>query len=316
MPIPAPPVGGNRAVVERADLYFADDDYLVWPQPYNPSLPHLPFIRRRESDVLNLKRNFLWSLPERSDFHVLDSRSYTGLGHFHGSKFRQLQTFHEHLVVTMQKNENHLPAKNTEQDLHARILITESVAMLQRLDSLPMGFRSMCRTVRATQRVLLELEAYIDYYLAYYPASIDISNQPQSSFPRIGSILSQIPDLQRFQRLNIPHWLILPYERILSCRVSEVTTMLFPEQVGLSIEAISAIALPIFVGPATDRKKYEAIRHYGNACIRFADPFHCKSLPEPIASPTGPVRTSGSGHRALTHKQRMKLFTSSRKTAN
>ena len=309
----APPIGGNRAVLERADFYFADDDYLVWPQPYDPSLPHLPFIRRYEVDILDPEQRFLWSLPARADFKLLDSQSYTGLGLLNKSKLGQLQSFYKSLIIKMHENDCHLPSRNSGHHLHARSLITESNTMLQRLQYLPMGFCSVCRTVRAAQRVLLELEAYIDYYTAYHHAS-PASGQSPTVFPRIGSFLSQIRELEIFQRFAIPHWLILPHEHALHCRINEVTIMRFPQDCGLSTDPISSSASPIFVGPTADRKKYEAIRKFGHNCIRFPDPFHCKAIPEPIVSVLGPVRSMpGSSHRALTHKQRMKLFASDRK---
>ena len=168
--------------------------------------------------------------------------------------------------------------------------------------------------MRATQRVLLELEAYIDYYLVYHYANLD-AVQPPSPFRRIGAILFQVRDLQKFQRFNIPNWFILPYEHALYCRVSEVTAMQLPEHIGLSTEPISSLVSPIFVGTPADRNKYEAIRQFGHHCIRFPDPFHCKALPEPVASVSGPVRSMlGGSHRALTHKQRMKLFASDRES--
>ena len=57
--IPAPPVGRNRSVRERSDYYFAVDDYLVWPQPFIPSLSHLPLISRHEQDLGNPDHIFL-----------------------------------------------------------------------------------------------------------------------------------------------------------------------------------------------------------------------------------------------------------------
>ena len=78
--IPAPPVGGNRSVRECSDYYFTDDDYLIWPQPFIPSLLHLPLISRRKQDLGNPDRIFLWVLPECYDFVLRSQDACTGLG--------------------------------------------------------------------------------------------------------------------------------------------------------------------------------------------------------------------------------------------
>jgi hypothetical protein len=115
-----------------------------------------------------------------------------------------------------------------------------------------------------------------------------------------------------FRHMNVPHWFIMPYENALHSRIDDVTIMQFPEHILLSTEKISSVASPIFIGAASDSRKYAAIRQFGFNMIRFPDPFHAKALPEPIISTVGPIRPSGS-HRALTRKQRMRLLSSDRK---
>lgn len=94
----APQLGGNRAVRERDDYYFGQDDYLVWPQSYNPSRPHLPFITRRTTALEQKKFTFMWNLPQRATFVLVDNNSFTGLGKLFQLDLDNFIGFHQQLL--------------------------------------------------------------------------------------------------------------------------------------------------------------------------------------------------------------------------
>ena len=244
-------------------------------------------------------RNFLWALPERSEFIILDSHTCTGLGTLCKPKMLKFEAFHEEIIRQIQRGE-------LEDVEHLSELRVEASALLRRLQHLSMGFRSTCRTVRALQRVLLELEASIAYHTVYkLSISTDHNIAAPSEVSHIGCYVHNIQDAEICQRMKIPHWFIRPYERVLQCHIQSIAAMHHSSHVGLSDEAISG-ALPIFIGPASDPTKYTSIRRFGLNCIRFPDPFHSVCLPEPIISSPGPARSDIGNHRALTHSQRMK----------
>src|SRR5262249_24485730 len=57
----APQLSGNCEVCECDDYYFGHNDYLIWPQPYHPSQPHLPYITRRTTALEQKTFTFLWT---------------------------------------------------------------------------------------------------------------------------------------------------------------------------------------------------------------------------------------------------------------
>lgn len=293
--IPLPHLGGNRAVVEHTDHFFAQDDFLLWPQPYHTSLPHLPFIHCRELDIYESKiRSFLWDLPDRDHEFIHDNGICIGLGQLSRSRFSQFLQFDK----SLQQRAKELHIIPTDYKL-LEGLILETRALLTRLDSLKMGYRSLCRTVRALQRNLLEIEAFLDY--------LSVTNEG-SLAPRVtvGAFVTEIDHVQLLRRQGINHWLICPFETVLQSHIEAITTMRYPQDLGFSTE-VSSNAIPIYVGSASHIKLYQFIKEFGRRCIKFPDPFHSHCVPEPVVSDASWARSgSQRRQRALTLKQRKK----------
>ena len=146
--IPSPTLGGSQPVTEQADHFFADNDYLVWPQPYHPTLPHLPMISCHEIDLSNKSRRFLWLLPERKDFILLANDTCTGLGMLADPKVSELRAFYNALCTRTQQDQILTLSLRTKPLWN--ILCSTSPLFIH-LEQLAMGFRLMCRTVRAIQ---------------------------------------------------------------------------------------------------------------------------------------------------------------------
>ena len=308
--IPSPPVSGNRAVTEKQDLYFGQDDYLVWPQPYNSSLPHLPFIRRREVEIKDSKRSFLWLLPSRYEFCLHAPESYTGLGKLAPYTLDAFKVFWDELNVCIYKeipdNVPHLMNR----------LMAEITPLFNRLEYLLMGYNAMCHTVRALQRNIIEVEAFTDYlvlqrHIQHDPASVS-SFSSSTAIARVGAFVYSMGDMTSLRQMGIYHWLICPLENVSTSRIHKVVPMQHPDQLDLSTEPSSESNI-IFVSAASDPAMYRAISNYGRNYIRFPDPFHAKAVPEPLRVSSGPVRIAVGRQRALTPKQRAKKFASNRK---
>ena len=306
--IPSPPIGGNRTVTEKQDLYFGQDDYLVWPQPYHPSLPHLPFIRRREVDIKDPKRNFLWLLPQRFEFCLHDPKSYTGLGKLARYTLEAFDRFWDELAVRIHKE---MP-DNIPQPMKS--LMAEITPLLNRLQYLLMGYNAMCRTVRALQRNIIEVEAFADYVVIQrrieQPTLTTFSS---TAIARVGAFVYSMDDMTSLQQMGTCYWLICPFETLLASRIHKVIPMQQPYELDLSTEPLSSESNTTFVGAASDSAMYHAIRNSARTCIRFPDPFHAKVVPEPLRVSSGPIRFSAGRQRALTPKQRAKKFASDRK---
>ncbi len=309
--IPSPPLGGERQVIERTDFFFADDDFLLWPQPYNPALPHLPYIHCREPDIYENNRSFLWDLPNHDNDFVRSSTDIcTGLGRLSSSVLAELTAF-EHSLLDRVGQLRITFRGYIDNSLLTRLLF-EARALFSRLELLEMGYHSLCRTVRAVQRNLLEIEAYLDYTVL----SLDpVEPAGPGCRATVGAYVSAIHDVQSFSHKGIRHWLIRPSELVLRCPIREVVLMRHPQDLGFSLDPLPG-ATPVFTGSAGDLNKYKAVKHFGRSCIRFPDPFHCNSLPQARRSNAGAIRSLNLSHRSLTQKQRQKKFSSDRKSVS
>ena len=259
-------------------------------------------------DLADLKRDFLWLLPARSDFHLHDPESYTGLGKLSLCRFRKFKAFWNELDVRIRTQ---IPDDVPEL---MRQLMAMVAPLLDRLQYLAMGYNAMCRTVRALQRNVLEVEAFIDYLVIQRRMQQDLVSavSPFTAITTIGAFVHSINDVTILSQMGVCHWLIRPYHNVLASRVQEVVPLQSPHHIDLSVEPSSPSHI-IFVGSASDPAMYHAIRNYGYNCIRFPDPFHAKALPEPLRRSSGPTRPVTGRQRALTPKQRAKKFASDRK---
>ena len=297
--IPAPALDGP--VVECVDFFFGHHDYLVWPQSYNPKLPHLPLIGRRELDISDPSRSILWALPDRRDFQLRHEDACVGLGMLSERKTSQLRAFYRSLIDQCRAEDCLAHSSRTKPLWDILYGISP---LFVRLEQLAMGFRTMCRTVRAVQRDLLEAEAYIKYLILTYGSPTTFARFTSTYSATVGVFVSNIEDLQRFQQMRIIHWLIRPYEKCHHCMIKEVTTLQQPSELGISTEHFP-LAAPIFSGRTSDPAKYMAIRACSRNCIRFPDPFHSRIVPLPLPS-SGLLRSGllWCQERALTSRQR------------
>ena len=260
-------------------------------------------ISRREIDLSNPSRRFLWLLPERKDFILLANDTCTGLGMLADPKVSELRAFYNALCTRTQQDQILTLSLRTKPLWN---ILCSTSPLFIRLEQLAMGFRSMCRTVRAIQRDLLEAEAYINYFTKH-----DICS---NYTPTVGAFVYGVEHLQCLQRLGVYHWLIRPYENCCHVIVNDITILQQASDLGLSTDH-HPFASPIFKGRSSDPSKYMSIREYGRNCIRFPDPFHSRVLPENLTS-SGSLQSQSSSNRqrALTSRQRQLKGSSDRKS--
>ena len=120
-------------------------------------------------------------------------------------------------------------------------------------------------------------------------------------------------DAAWYKAMGIYHWLLRPYHVVLQSRIQDISHMLHAEHEGLSTDTMRD-ASTIFVGAASDSRLYTAISNFSHGFLRFPDPFHALSLPEPITTICGPSRTASTRQRALTPKERFAKTCSPRKS--
>jgi hypothetical protein len=64
--VPEPPRGSS--VVLRADCYYGEDDYLLWPQPWNADFCHLTAVRRKPHATKDNPDWIMWETFDRNSF--------------------------------------------------------------------------------------------------------------------------------------------------------------------------------------------------------------------------------------------------------
>ena len=273
-------------------------------------LPHLPFIHLRQHEFQSPERQFLWTLPQRNDFTVTDTQFCTGMGRVHPylllpfyklrkSLLDRLDTFNSEVSSNSVELNSIFPAAETKL---LKSLQLKTLPLLNRLECIPTGFRTMCRTFRALQRNLLELEGLVDYLLEHRTQGIETDPASKISIT-VGVFVYRIDDAVRYEAMGIRHWLIRPYEIVLQTPVHEIAYLLKPEQCELS-PLRSRNSPCIFVGSASDPKLYAAISTFAQSLLGYPDPFNAVSLPEFIP-PSSSLQSAGpQRQRALSAKER------------
>ena len=173
---------------------------------------------------------------------------------------------------------------------HLNQLFLQAQAVINRLQQVPMGFRT-------AQRNLLEAEAFLDYHFNYN--SKVISTPSSSVTSTVGVFVYTQDNVYKFQSIGIRQWLIGPYEAVLQSRIKDIVQFHLLEYEDISLEPLPRTA-PIFRGAASDIHMYAAIVNFGRNCIRFPDPFHAHALPEPLKLSMGPTRYTSQPQQALT----------------
>ena len=149
-----PPLGKNREMFLCCDYRYADDDPLLWPQPYLRSACHYGAIPHRpEVDRMDI----MWWNPNQTDLMIVSSDLVLGIGkipHDRLVQFRQLVGDLQDRVKDYKLDKNH-PVKNSE-------IITLSNWLsqgLSHLEWLPMNFTQLKFCVAEVQQAYLELTA-------------------------------------------------------------------------------------------------------------------------------------------------------------
>ncbi len=178
--------------------------------------------------------------------------------------------------------------------------------LLNRLEGISAGFRTTCRSLRALQRNLLELEALIDYLLEHQMQGVEKEPAIEMS-TTVGVFVYSLDDAARYKAMGIRHWLIQPYSIVLQTSVDEVTYLQQLEACGLS-SLLSRNSPCIFVGSASDSKLYAAISTFSERLLGYPDPFNAVSVPEFILQSLSTLRAPGlQRQRALSAKERFNI---------
>ncbi|KAK0506563.1 hypothetical protein EDD18DRAFT_1342953 [Armillaria luteobubalina] len=176
--------------------------------PYSPKRPHLGCIRKAPIDI---RFQPLYGLPLRSHFEELNTCSaITGPGLWSRLKFAQFRGACDLVLHDIEKgtwNKTHKSLIRTYQ--------TYIEMFLERIEGLPLVFECLKVSVAETQRLVLELQAFMDYVSVYQPRMIGTSPRPPEDGQLavrhlVGVFTMNHTVAQECFWAGIPVWLIYP----------------------------------------------------------------------------------------------------------
>ncbi len=273
----------------RENYRYGQDDHLCWPQPYSPARPHLGCIRQSPSNVKFLP---LYNLPHKRDFLEDDpSSAIRGPGLWHKHKFLEFRRACD-LVLDAAKQTNW-------QEPHKSLVRTYQTYInmfLDRLAALPLIFERVRLCVAEAQRLVLELQAIIDYVAIYHPRMTGTAVHPPEIGQRADEHLSGVFTMnttvvQECFRAGVPVWMIQPLADAARIHIDVLAQIQEPEPPYVLLTPPRLRLRAVYVGSAADEAKYKAIKTFTRSHLSMPNPFlQCSepgsSLPPAPASPS------------------------------
>ncbi|KAK0442562.1 hypothetical protein EV421DRAFT_1949390 [Armillaria borealis] len=268
----APPLGSNRVMYLRLDLRYGDDDPLSWPQPYVPQYCHFPIIR---SVLLNPSDSHpdapLYWLLSKTDFYEADSAGECrGPGFLLRHKFAWFQ---KRVDKTVERGKGATFSKGAEDIKHSYTVLLHD--LLERLQYLPMSLEKVQLSVRETQRVVLYLQALIDYMLIYKPrmdTAADSSVSRKADPKLMGAFTNDAQIAQCFFRAGIPVWIVRHVDQLPNIHIDKTDHFREPH-LFMPLDQHRTKFHPIFKGHGLTAEKYYTFDRFTHSHVRFPNVF-------------------------------------------
>ena len=284
--IPEPPLGG-RKVMMRADSLYADDDPILWPQPYDTFNCHHGAIPSRGSLSNHL---IMWWEPAREHFIPLKDPAspIRGLGKLSDSKLGELQSSVAVLLSRVQIFLSNQSKSRPPPPLGPMVKMIEHG--LVRLGSIWTNFRQMEFGVRDVQRCWLDVRAMLDYMEVYKPrmdsARLAVGSPPVEVADTVGVFTSDVRVAQDFFYAGLPFWLTRPASDLGQTNILAVVRLSEPRHCGICFELHRFNYPIIYQGPASSTKRYDAILLHAHNFLCYLDPFALHAREENTSTST------------------------------
>ncbi|KAK0224258.1 hypothetical protein IW262DRAFT_1295893 [Armillaria fumosa] len=260
--------------------------------PYSPKRPHLGCIRKAPIDI---RFQPLYGLPLCRDFEELNTCSaITGPGLWSSLKFAQFRGACDLVLRDIETgtwNETHKSLIRTYQ--------TYIEMFLKRIEGLPLVFERLKVSVTETQRLVLELQAIMDYVSVYHPRMIGASPRPPEDGQLavrhlVGVFTMNHTVAQECFQVGIPIWVIYPLTSARTIRIHALDEIQEPVPPFVALSKSRLRVQPVYIGLATDDDKYKAIEMYTHSHLTMANPFLYSAA---LQAPSAPVPAMPSSTR-------------------
>jgi hypothetical protein len=268
--IPYPPLSNQRPVQLRADSRYADDDPIVWPQPFIPYLLHYGVIPRPYSLPLH---NIIWFTPTHDHFwhHVHPAAPIHGLGKLSNDKFTTLKISVNSLLDHVKLYQGDTPSSKQPPILQPLVKMLEHG--LARLESVYTNFRQMVFGLRDVQRMWLEVTALLDYMQIYKPRMDGYAPSASGVADTVGVFTHDLRVAQDLVTAGLPYWLIRPASDFTNQNILKIVKPQRAE--GIVSLTRHQFSYPVlFTGSASSLEKYHQIHQYARNFLRAPDPFN------------------------------------------
>ncbi|KAK0192026.1 hypothetical protein F5146DRAFT_999282 [Armillaria mellea] len=254
------PMGSNREIFMCENYRYGQDDHLCWPQPYCPACPYLGCIRRSPSNPMFLP---LYTLPQKHEFLEEDlSSAIRGPGLWDKYKFTEFRHACGVILDAVEQTRWEEPHQSLIRTYHTYISM-----FLDRLEVLPLTFECLQLSVTETQRLVLELQAIMDYVTVYRPRMVGTDTHPPENGQRADDHLSgvftmNVMVVQECFRAGVPVWMIWPLADAARIRIDALGQIQEPELPYVVLNLPCPRLQPAYVGLATNGAKYKAIEAF------------------------------------------------------
>ena len=253
---------------------YADDNLILWPQPYNVFNCFNSAIPRAKSLSALL---IIWWEPMHNDFILLrdPASPIWGLGKLLELKLGELKCS---VLVLLSWVHTFMSNPSKSQVLPT---LSPMVKMIEHglicLGSVWTNFHQMVFGVRDVQRCWLDGLAMLDYMEVYKPwmglARLAVGSPPVEVADTIGVFTNDIHVAQDFFHAGLPFWLTQLASDLGQTSILAVVPLLVPGHYGICFESHCFNYPAIYQGLASSPQKHEAILLYACNFLCYPDLF-------------------------------------------
>ena len=247
-----PPLGNQRPVQLRADSRYADDDPIIWPQPYIPYFSHygaipwpytLPF------------HKIIWFTPTHDHFscHVHPAAPIHGLGKLSDDKFTTLKISIDSLLDRVKLYQADNPSSKQPPILQPLVKMLEHG--LVQLKLVYTTFQQMEFSMRDVQCMWLELTTLLDYMQVYKPHMDGYAPSASGVTNTVCVFMHDLRVVQDFVTAGLPCWLIHPASDFTNQIILKIVKLQCAEGI-VSLTRHQFLYPVLFTGSASPPEKY------------------------------------------------------------
>jgi hypothetical protein len=273
--IPYPPLGDQHPVQLCMDSHYADDDPILWLQPFIPYFSHHGAIPWPSSLPLH---SVIWLTPnihEHFQCHMHPGAPIHGLGKLSDPTFLALKISVNSLLDHVKLYQADTPSTKQPPTLQHSVKMLEHG--LARLESVYTNFWEMEFSMQDVQWMWLELTAMLEYIQIYKPWMDGYTPSASQVANMIGVFMHDLQVAQDFITAGLPCWLIHQASDFTNQIILKIIEPQCTE--GIITLAAHKYSYPvIFTGPASSLEKYRNILQYARNFLCVPNPFNISTV--------------------------------------